>query len=97
MHQGPVAAPEHTTETRLGWLGTDPKSGVAASTEGIFRLRGVRRVPREAPNGGPDREGVQSEQLDRGEQIQPPETSGLRLLPGQESWHLGVEEGRAGG
>lgn len=40
-------------------MGVDPKSGVADSMEGISKLRGVREVPREAQNRGPDREGVQ--------------------------------------
>lgn len=79
---------------------------MAKCTEGMFRLRGVRRVSREAQNGGPDREGgckvqahrrvskTYSGQLKEGDPARG--ERGMWLQPGLCSWHPGVEEGQAG-
>lgn len=56
-NQGPEAGPGHTTQARTDERDADPKSGMADSLAGMLRLRAVRKVTREAQNGGPGGEG----------------------------------------
>lgn len=56
-NQGREAGPGHTTQARTDERDTDLKSGMADSLAGMLRLRGVRKVTREAQNGGPGGQG----------------------------------------